>query len=136
MTVIHKPVFAQGGRTVCATATAAKTTYNDNANAIKLFDVGADGSLLKGLTARPLATVTASKLMAFVSPNNGTTMYLVASVLMGAHTVASTTATATTTFGDFTEDVPLRLPTGWSVWVASGVALAGGIVFVGQVEDF
>ncbi len=136
MAVSHEPVFAQGGRTVCATATAAKTTYNDAANAVKLCDAGTNGSLLKALSAMPLATVTASKLMLFVSPDNGVTMYLVSSALMAAHTLAVTTATATTYFTDFSEGSPLRLPSSWSAWIASGVALAGGIVFTGQVEYF
>lgn len=135
MPVSHDPVFAQSGRTVCAIAVDAKTTYNDAAGATKLCDAGANGSLLKGLTALPRATVTASKLMLFASPDDGTTMYLVSSVLMAAHTVAANTATAVTYFTDFGEALPLRLQPGWSLWVATGVALAGGIVFAGQIED-
>ena len=136
MAVSHDPVFAQGGRTVCAVATAAKTTYNDAVNAVKLFDAGPNGSVLKGLTALPNATVTASKLMLFLSPDNGVTMYAQPGALMAAHTMASTTMTAATYFSDYSESSPLRAQAGWSGWVATGVALAAGIVFNGQVDDF
>ncbi|HEV7251430.1 MAG TPA: hypothetical protein VGN93_31015 [Shinella sp.] len=133
MAVSHEPVFAQAGRTVCATATAAKTTYNDIANAVLLCTGGADGSIFKSLSAMPLATVTASKLMLFHVDAAGTVVTLVDSVLMGAHTIAVTTATPISTFTGFSE---IRLKAGEKLYVASGVALAGGISFTGQVEDF
>lgn len=132
MPVSHEPVFAQTGRTVNAVATAAKTTYADAANAVLLCDAGANGSLLKALSAMPLATVTASKLMLFVSHDAGTTLHLIDSILMTAHTVAVTTATQVTTFTGFSE---IRLAAGDKLYVASGVALAAGIVFQGQIED-
>lgn len=140
MAICHEPVFTQKGRIVCAVATAAKITYNDSVNAVKLCDAGADGSLLKGLSAMPAVApttaITATKLMLLASPDNGTTMFLVASALMAAHTVAHTTATATTYFSDFGENSPLRFQPAWNLWVGIGVAWAGGIVFNGQVEDF
>ncbi|WP_439604456.1 hypothetical protein [Shinella sp.] len=132
MAVSHEPVFAQGGRTVGAIATAAKTTYNDSANAVLLCQGGANGSIFKGLSAVALATVTASKLMLFYSPDNGTTMYLVDSVLMAAYTMAATTASPVATFTGFSE---IRLAPTDKLYVASGVALAGGIAFTGQIED-
>ena len=135
MAVTHDPVFAQNGRTVVAVATAAKPTYDDAANAVKLCDAGANGSLLKQLSAMPRATVTASKLHLYLSTDSGTTLHLIDSTLMAAHTVAATTATPVTSFGLISEDTPIRLPVGSSLYVATAVALAGGIVFSGQVED-
>lgn len=135
MAVTHKPVFAQGGRTVTAIATAAKTTYNDAANAVKLCDADTDGSLLKALSACPRATVTATMLQLYRSPDNGTTMQLIDSALMPAHTVAVTTAIQKTSFGSISDTTPIRLAAGDSLWVGAAVALAGGIVFTGQVED-
>lgn len=133
----HDPVFAQAGRTVTAVATAAKTTYNDAANAVLLCTAHATaGSLLKALSAMPRATLaTASKLQLYISFDGGTTLWLISSALMAAHTVAATTATPITAFADITEDTPIRLPAGSSLYVATAVALAGGIVFAGQVED-
>ena len=135
MAVTHDPVFTQAGRTVVAVATAAKITYDDAANAVKLCDAGANGSLLKQLSAMPRATVTASKLQLYLSTNGGTTLHLIDSALMAAHTVAATTATPVTSFGLISEDTPIRLPAGSSLYVATAVALAGGIVFSGQIED-
>ena len=136
MPVSHEPVFAQGGRTVVAVATAAKTTYSDAAGAVKLCDAGANGSLLKALSAMPRATVTATMLQLYRSADNGTTLELIDSAQMTAHTVAVTTAIPKTVFGAISEDSPIRLAPGASLWVGAAVALAAGIVFAGQVEDF
>lgn len=137
MALSHEPVFTQNGKTVCAVATDAKTTYNDSANAVKLCDAGADGSLIKGVLATPNATVTATKLMLFVSPDNGVTMFqLPVGAVMAAYTMAGTTASPVTTVGSFSDINPLRLQSGWSLWCAIGVALAAGIVFAAQVEGF
>jgi hypothetical protein len=132
MALSNKPVFAQVGRTVCATVTAAKTTYSDLTNAVLLCTGGTDGSIFKSLSAMPLATVTASKLMLFHVDPAGTVVTLIDSVLMGAHTLAATTATPISVFTGFSE---VRLKAGEKLYVASGVALAGGIAFTGQVED-
>lgn len=132
----YNPVFAQAARTVTAVATAAKTTYNDAANAVLLCTAHATaGSLLKALSAMPRATVTASKLQLYISFDGGTTLWMIGSALMSAHTVADTTATPITSFGDISEETPIRLPAGSSLYVATAVALAGGIVFAAQVED-
>lgn len=132
----HDPVYAQTGRTVTAVATTAKTTYNDAANAVLLCTAHATaGSLLKALSAMPRATVTASKLQLYISFDGGATLWLISSALMAAHTVANTTATPITSFADITEDTPIRLPAGSALYVGISVALAGGVVFAGQVED-
>lgn len=136
MAVNHEPVFTQGGRTVTAIVTAAKTTYNDAANAVKLCDAGVNGSLLKALSAVPRATVTATMLQLYVSSDNGVTMQLIDAALMSAHTVAVTTAIPKTTFSAIGESSPVRLAPGDSIWIGAAVALAGGIVFAGQIEDF
>lgn len=132
----HDPVFAQAGRTVTAVATSAKTTYNDAANAVLLCTAHATaGSLLKALSAMPRATVTASKLQLYISYDGGTTLNLIDSEEMAAHTVAATTKTPKTKFADITEEKKVHLQAGSSLYVATAVALAGGIVFSGQVED-
>lgn len=136
MAVTHEPVFTQAGRTVCVFATAAKTTYNDAANAVKLCDAGTSGSLLKALSAVPRATVAATMLQLYRSPDNGTTLELIDAELMAAHTVAATTKIPKTKFSDVTDATPIRLAAGASLWVGIAVALAGGVVFSGQVEDF
>lgn len=133
-TTPNSVVTAQALRTRNALCTAAKTTYSDATNAVQLCQAGANGSILYGLSAIPRATVTATQLQLFRSPDNGVTLYLVSTALMAAFTMAQTTQAAKTVF-EFTETAPLRLAAGDSLYVGIGVALAGGIVFDTSLED-
>jgi hypothetical protein len=71
-------VTPQGIKSASAVCTAAKTTLNDSTNAVKILTPGANGSVLYGLKALARATVTATQLQLYRSPDNGTTMYLIA----------------------------------------------------------
>lgn len=131
-------ITTQGIRAVNAITTAAKVTHGDATNAVKLCDAGANGSILFGLNCMPrlaaAATVTATQLQLFRSPDNGAALFLIGSALMLAHTMAVTTAVPKTPF-EYSETLGLRLPIGNSLWVGAAVALASGIVWDGQVED-
>jgi hypothetical protein len=127
-------VTAQAVKPVACLTTAAKTTYNDNTNAVKLATAGANGSILYGLKATPRATVTLTQLQVYRSPDNGTTMYPIVSQAMAAYTFANTTQIPTTDLG-YTETAPLRLANGDTLWVGAAVALAGGIAWDAQIED-
>ena len=135
MAVTATPVFAQAQRVAMAVCTAAKTTMNDAANAVLLATAGANGSLVTTLTAIPRATVTATQCQLYVSGDGGTTLNLVQTMLMPAYTLAQTTANAATDFG-FSDYAPLRLGPNDRLYVAIGVALAGGISFRAAVQDF
>lgn len=129
--------FAQTPKTASAVCTAASVYAGDTpTNTVLLLTAGADGALLTKLTAVPRATVTATSLLLFVSNDGGTTQRLVNSALMAAHTVATTTATAVTKFGDYSETAPLRLAAGDRLYVGAAVALASGIVFNAEYTDF
>jgi hypothetical protein len=130
----NKAVSAQALKPVSAVTTAAKTTYNDSANAVKLASAGTAGSILYGLKALARATVTATKLQLYRSPDNGVTMYLIATVTMAAYTMTSTDNQSATDFG-YGETVPLRLAIGDTLWVGQSVALASGISWDAQIED-
>jgi hypothetical protein len=127
-------ITAQAIKSADAVCTAAKTTYNDSTNAVRLVTAGANGSILYGLKAIPRATVTATQLQLYRSPDNGTTMQFINSALMAAYTMANTTAAPVTDLG-YTETAPLRIAAGDTLWVGAAVALAGGIVFDAQYED-
>lgn len=129
-------IMSQALKAKNAIATAAKTTYNDAAGAVKLCDAGANGSILYGLTCVPRATTAAiSAVQLFRSPDNGTTLYFVKSVLSTpAYTFATTTVPPVADFG-YSETAPLRLMIGDSLWVGAATALAGGYSFDGQLED-
>lgn len=127
-------ITPQAVRTANAVTTAAKTTYSDAVNAVKIVTPGPNGAVLYGLRAAPRATVTATQLQLYRSPDNGTTMYLIGSALMAAYTMAQTTAAPVSDFG-YSESAPLRLGATDTLWVGAGVALAGGISFDAQYED-
>ena len=129
--------FAQTTKVGTAVTTLAGTITNDTPTNTELIQTaGADGALLTSLTAMPRATVTASALYLFVSNDSGTTKRLVDSALMEAHTVDTTTAIPVTDFTNISETTPIRLEAGDQLYVSSGVALAGGIVFTAQTTDF
>jgi hypothetical protein len=127
-------ITPQALHTAIAVCTAAKTTYADSTNAVKLVTAGANGTLVFGLKAIPRATVTATQLQLFRSPDNGTTMNLINTQLMNAYTMAQTTQDPVVDFG-YSEGAPLRLGASDTLWVGIGVALAGGIAFDAVCED-
>jgi hypothetical protein len=126
-------VTAQGVKTAQAFATAAKTTYNDNANAVLLLTAGANGGVLYGVKALPRANVTASQLQLYSSPD-GVAMSFIGSAVLAAYNFADTTAPTPADFG-FTETNVRRLAPNERIYCATRVALAGGIVFDAQYED-
>ena len=129
--------FAQSPKTATAVATGASTVADDNpSNTVELLTAGAEGCIVTALAAMPRATATASSLVLFLSKDGGTTKRLIDSELMGAHTVAATTAIPETTFSRVSESSPLRLAAGDRLYVGSQVALAGGIVFKAEYTDF
>jgi len=126
-------VTTQSVRVEQCVCTAAKTTYDDAANAVKLFTAGASGSLLKSVSAIPRATFTATQLMLFLSKDGGTTLILLPyNKVTGAQSVAATTAIPAYDLGVS----GLRLSPNDEIYAAIGVALAGGIAFTAEGEDF
>lgn len=136
MTKTFTAPFAQTPMTLSATVTGVDDLTDSPANTVLLATADAvEGAMLTKLTAIPRATVTASSLHLFISKDSGTTKKLLKSKLMGAHTVAATTAIPETDFG-YTETLTLRLEAGDELYVGSAVALAGGIVFNSEWTDF
>ncbi len=127
--MIDTPVFAQSAKTATAVCTAAKTTYNDTNNAVLLLTAGLGGALVTTLTAVPRATVSATQLQLYSSPDSGATLNLIDSVSMGAYTMVQTIAVPVTAFSLISPSAPLLLAPSERLYVAAGVALAGGIVF-------
>jgi hypothetical protein len=129
--------FAQTPKTATAVATAVAAITNDTpTNTVELLTAGTDGAILTRLTAIPRATVTASSLILFISNDGGTTKRMIDSALMAAYTMATTTAVPVTTFSTYSETAPLRLAAGDKLYVATQVALAGGILFRAEFTNF
>lgn len=134
-TTPNKIIYPQAQSFASAIATAAKTTYNDAANAVLLMTAGANGSLVTDIKAIPRATVAATQLQLYRSADNGVTLILLRAPLMAAYTMSQTTAVPETDFL-FSPSSPLRLKAGDQLYAAIGVALAGGVVFNCQFQDY
>jgi hypothetical protein len=129
-------VTTQGVGTAQAVCTAAKTApYSGTTNTVLLFTAGANGSLVKKLKAIPRDTVTATQCQLYLSKDSGVTMSLLNMATMAAYTAAATTSPTPTDFG-YTAADPLRLSATDRLYVAIGVALANGIQFIAETEDF
>jgi hypothetical protein len=122
--------------TANAVATAAKTTYSDNTNAVLLLTAGGSGGALYGLTAMPQGVLAAAtKVMLFRSRNAGTTLFYVKSVVLPAYAAdVGTAAPVQIDFG-YTNSSPLRLGGGELLYVGIFTADANGIVFDAQYEN-
>ena len=119
------PQAVTGGTAV---ATTANTTYTDTpTNTVLLVSSATNGQIITKLTALARATVTATELQLFVSPDGGTTKRFVGSKLMAAYPVAATTAQTPTDFG-FTVSDRMELAAGESLYVGISVSNTG-IVF-------
>lgn len=130
--------FAQTKKTGVAIATAAKTTYGDAVNAVLLATAGAEGSLVRRITAIPRASNSASQLQLYRSSDGGVTLTLERTVLMAAATMSTSSVMLPTDLAiDFTK--PMSLAGGATperLYFAIGVALAGGVVATAELEDF
>ena len=133
-TTPNSAIRSQTGRRVSAVLTAAKISFADNSNAVKLCDVGSNGlSWLIKLSAAARATVSAFNLMLFWSPDNGATMYYITKFPC----LAVTTAPGAENDFGITQTAGVRElgPASSSFWVASDTALTAGIVVNAEIED-
>lgn len=124
MALANDAVFPQGLRASNAVTTAAIGTITGTAptNTVLLFTADAtDGSIITKLTATPRATAAANVLVYWVSPDAGTTKYLVTMKIVASDTVSTTDQAVTIDFG-FTIAAPLFLAAGESIYVGNTVA--------------
>ncbi|WP_279480246.1 hypothetical protein [Aureimonas sp. SK2] len=128
--------FAQNKKTLRAVCTAAKTTYADNANAVLLGTVGSEGGLLRRLTAiARAANISATQLQLYRS-SDGVTLHLCDAITYASYSVTATsTGFPKADFG-LTFAEPLGFEPNEQIWVGIGVALAAGIAFTGDLENF
>ena len=137
MALSNNPVFVQAPKAASVKVTAANTNLDGTGTVATLLTAGADGSLVTSLKAMCQATVTATACRLFLSLDAGSTWALLDEKLMGAYTVAQTTAQTPVVFVDKTvPDAAIRLPASAKLGVTIGVALAGGIVFTAEHADF
>jgi hypothetical protein len=137
MALSNNPVFSQTPQAAFAKVTSANTNLDGTGAISTLLTAGANGTLVTSLRALCQATVTATACRLFLSLDGGTTWAMLDEKLMGAYTVAQTTAQTVVTFVDKTNpDAAIRLPALAKLGVTIGVALAGGIAFSAEYADF
>lgn len=114
--------------------TTANSNYTDTpTNSVAVFTAGANGSLIRRVTAVARANVTATELQLFRDHDGtGTAKRFFRSKLMAAYTVAQITENVATDFG-FSDDNTVLLNAGEKIWAAIGVSNTG-IVF--NVEGY
>jgi len=134
------PVYAAGPIAAgpIVLPSTAKTVFTDQTNAVQLLAATANNrQVITGLSVEVTATLTAGKLLAFLSlgATAGQT-FEVGSVAHAALTVSTTAAVAPIAFA-FTPTAPLIIPEGYSLWLASAVAQpAGALVGYGIGKIF
>lgn len=129
-------VTPQAPKGAAVISTTANTTYTSSpTNTQGLAIIGPNGGRVTRIRSMPRATVTATMLQLFMSTDSGTTKVLIDSALMGAHTVAVTTAIPKTDWG-YSEDNPLVLPANAILYVAQAVSLVDGIVTEIEWADY
>lgn len=129
---IVTPQTPLAGNALC---TSANTNYAVPTAAVALIPTQTNGARITRLFALALATVTATELQIYVSPDGGTTKKFIDSALMSAYTVAQTTKQPKVDFG-FSDSAPLLLAAGESLYAAIGVALATGIMFRAEGSSY
>lgn len=135
MSMSNKAIFPQavlGGKAVL---TAAKTTYNDTANAVLVLTAGENGALITDIRVIPRATCTATQVQIYISYDSGLTLDLYETVFLPATTISSTAAITMVKF-TATASIPWLLPAHARLYAAIGVALAGGIEVIAQGMDY
>lgn len=119
------PQIPISGTAVCTTA---NNNYTDTpTSAAVLIATQTNGARLTKITAVTRATVSATELQLFTSPDGGTTKRFVKAKLMAAYTVSQTTEQAVVDFA-YSDTNPFILAAGESLYAAIGVNQTG-IVF-------
>lgn len=128
--------YPQAIKTAQAICTAAKAGDANVTDAVMLYEAGDGGALITKITANPRATVTATRLAVYrVKPAAPAVAQLIRARTMAAANLSATAHIIETDLG-WSDSVPLKCQAGDQIWVAIGVALAAGIVFDAEIEEF
>lgn len=139
MAVTNTAAFGQSPYLAHAVLTAAKAApWSGATNAVAFTsNVGVNGAIITGVTAIPRNTIaSASAIGLFYSPDNGTTLYLIAVGTLPIWTFATTSSPTPLSLNNLNGSLisvtnPLYVPydaDGVVLYGATAVALADGIV--------
>jgi hypothetical protein len=134
------PAFAKTPHLESGVATTAVTALNNDVpgNTVLICAAPADKPMnIVRLTAIPRAAITAATpAYLFASKNAaGTVQRLKDCTTIAQQTPSATVGPVKAIFGDYSENTPLRLGAGESLWGGLGSTQAG-VVFQAEVADF
>lgn len=131
------PNFANTPRNEAGVATAALTNLNtDTPTGPVLIYTATVATNITRITVQPRTSVISATSAYLYVSKNGTTMRQKDSVTLGTQTINGSSAVVKATYSDYTEQTPLRLAAGESLWGGLGVAQAGGVVWNIEAADF
>lgn len=136
MSINRDPIFGNAPLFAAVVAVTANLLLDGTGTVSTILTAGANGSFVNSLKALCRATVTPTACRLFISIDAGATKNLIDEKLMGAYTVAATTAQTPVIFVDKT--VPsqaIKMPALAILYGSIAVALAGGIVFEAEYQD-
>lgn len=133
------PNFAKTPHNESAVVTAAITNLNTDAptGQVAIFTATVDTNITR-ITAQPrgtTTTATGAHLLISKAATPGV-IRLKDSVTVPAQTIGTTAGIIKTTFPDYSEQTPLRLGAGETLYGALASAQANGIVFAIETADF
>ena len=115
-------------------AATQNTNYTSPTNTQLLVTAGLNGARLTKLQAIPVTSqTTANQLQVFRSSDGGATKRLADSALMATYAMAQTTEAPTTDFG-YSDDNPMLLQAGETVYVAVGQSQS--VNFIAEWADY
>ena len=128
--------FAQTPKTSSVVSTVASTGIDTLApTGVLLCTAGAEGAIVTSLKAIPRSTCASTRLYLWRATTGSSDKYMLGSTSIGAYTTSNADAPSQADFG-FTEDLPLRLAAGDSLYVGIAINTTDGIVFNVQYTDF
>lgn len=132
-----RPQFAQIIKTANCKTTAAKTTLEDDTNAVKLYTAGAYGAFVKTLRAQPITDPAANTRLLALRHHDGegaTVLWPARSKMLTDPTLSVNVAIDAVLFDLDDDGHVMRLGANEELWVGASVACS--IIWDVEVEDF
>jgi hypothetical protein len=123
-------------RTAAPQLAVANASTDTPGNVVLLLTAGSEGALMTRLRMAARTNTSANNMMLFRKNSGDTAVRLINARTFPSVTFSTTSAPADVTFGEYTENTPMRLEAGDQLWVGAGVANSGAVVFDAEFTDF
>lgn len=138
MTKTFTAAFAQDPKTAVAIATNAVSAIHAStpSNTVELLTAGPEGCIVTSLIVQPRATTTAANMLLFIKKQGETSIRLIDTTFVEAKTTLANTPFPFTKFNSISQETPLRLEAGATLYVGTMVSLTQGYTFFAQYTDY